>query len=352
MNSFAHTPFVAVFAHCLFVRSSLGEVYKNGTSWKHYSAQNLMTKDETLKEKVESREYRSAEPKFVQHRVRKPSNLLILGPTNASTVLLPQSETSKSTITSNDEGDRVAVCFFGQVKHYEQVAASQKKHVFDILQAANFSFDIFSHTYNQTDFRNPRNDVERACKIDPTSLQNNLSLPNSNVHYDSPATADQLHNIQNLARHGDPWPNNPLLSILYFTRQLYSLKQVTQLWTPATHKYRFVLYLRPDMLFLSPLDLPQNAPALNAATISTPDWHQYGGLNDRLAYGVPAAMAAYGTRGDSLKSYVDSGKMPHAETFLKHFLQSRGIATVGSRTKFQRVRADGHIDRRDVGLKG
>jgi hypothetical protein len=250
----------------------------------------------------------------------------------------------------NDRG-RVAVCFFGQVKHYEQVASSQQKHVFDILRAANLSYDIFVHTYNQTEFKNPRNDVQRA-KIDPASLQHILSLPNSAVLYDSTEAADQLHKIRDLAKNGDPWPDNPLLSILYFARQLHSLKRVTQLWTPSMHRYKFVVYLRPDTLFLSPLDLARNAPALSAKTLATPDWHQYGGLNDRLAYGVPEAMASYGVRGDSLQRFVDSGEMPHAERFLKHYLKSQGIATVGSRTKFQRVRADGHIDRRDVALAG
>jgi hypothetical protein len=61
-------------------------------------------------------------------------------------------------------------------------------------------------------------------------------------------------------------------------------------------------------------------------------------------------MAAYGVRGDSLQRFVDAGEMPHAERFLKHYLKSQGIATVASRTKFQRVRADGHIDRRDIAL--
>jgi hypothetical protein len=170
--------------------------------------------------------------------------------------------------------------------------------------------------------------------------------------YDSPEAADRLHNAAKLAKNGDPWPDNPLLSIVYFVRQLHSLKRVTKLWIPTRHKYKFVLYLRPDALFLSPLDLPRNAPALNSKSIATPAWHQFGGRNDRLAYGVPAVMAAYGMRGDFLQSFVDSGKMPHAEKFLKHYLRSRGIGSVGSRTRFQRVRADGHVDRRDVGFAG
>ena len=301
------------------------------------SAKNLKAKAKKLK-KAGKRPIPWTGKHGLEHRrVRKKS-----ASKYALTSRISRSETKEATVSTDSENGksaRVAVCFFGQVKHYEHVASSQQKHVFDILRTNNYSYDIFVHTYNQTEFKNPRNSLEKA-KIVPASLQNILSLPSSSVLYDSPEDADKLYNIRDLAKNGDPWPDNPLLSILYFARQLHSLKRVTQLWTPAMHKYKFVLYLRPDALFLSPLDLSRNARALSPATLATPDWHRFGGLNDRLAYGVPAAMAAYGLRGDSLQRFVDSGQMPHAERFLKHCLASQGIAAVASRTKFQRVRAN------------
>jgi hypothetical protein len=289
---------------------------------------------------------------IAQHRVRYQSSQHIPESKENTTTQSSNFETQSAMMATQTKDGHVAVCFFGQVKHYKQVAASQQKYVFDILRASNFTYDIFAHTYNQTEFSNPRNGVKRSVEIVPTSLQQILSLPNSAVLYDSPEAADQLFNVRNLAKNGDPWPDNPLLSIKYFTRQLHSLKRVTQLWTPAMHKYEFVLYLRPDVLFISPLDLPLNAPALRAKAlrVATPNWHQFGGLNDRLAYGAPAAMAAYGVRGDGLQRFVDSGGLPHAERFLKRYLASQGVASIASRTKFQRVRADGHVDGRDAPL--
>ena len=44
--------------------------------------------------------------------------------------------------------------------------------------------------------------------------------------------------------------------------------------------------------------------------------------NDRLAYGVPAAMATYGVHSNSLQAFVESGNSPHAELFPKRYLMA------------------------------
>ena len=112
-----------------------------------------------------------------------------------------------------------------------------------------------------------------------------------------------------------------------------------------------MLYLRPDALFLSDLDLPRTAQKLDDVTIATPDWACSGGLwNDRMAYGTPAAMIHYGLRGNHLAAYVAAGWQPHAEAFLAHEMAARGIGNLRSRTVFQRMRADGHVDHRDARL--
>ena len=115
------------------------------------------------------------------------------------------------------------------------VAASVEKHVFNVLRANNFCFEIFAHTFNLTEFHNPRNS-EFHLRIDPTGLQTALSIPSSSMLYDSPEEADRLTDMAFLAKNGDPWPDTHNLSMRYFARQLHSLKRVTHLWLPTRHR--------------------------------------------------------------------------------------------------------------------
>ena len=82
-------------------------------------------------------------------------------------------------------------------------------------------------------------------------------------------------------------------------------------------------------------------PRLNESTIATPGWAKWRGLNDRLAFGVPSVMAAYGRRADALRDYVASGRRPHAEEFLGWYAASHGVANVDSEVLFYRWRANG-----------
>ena len=218
----------------------------------------------------------------------------------------------------------VAVCFFGQVKNYKHVADSVQRHVFDVLDKTGLAYDVFAHTFNQSDFTNPRN-REQHLPIDPASLQDNLAIPPTAMLYDNLAAA------------------------------LHSLHRVTSLWEARAARYSWVLYLRPDLRFLSDLDLPRLRAFLHhapdQAAIATPGFAKWGGLNDRLAFGPPSAMLAYGRRGEALERYVAvTQRRPCAEAYLAHYLAGHGVTAVDSEVRFQRIRADGRPDRRDAWL--
>jgi hypothetical protein len=258
----------------------------------------------------------------------------------------------------------IAICFFGQVKHYEHVAASVQRHVFDVLIANGYRYDIYAHTYNQPTTTNPRN-REDNLPINATSLQTILRMPATAMLYDRPEDADRLFLLSELLRNGDPWPENPRISLRNLGRQLHSLRRVTGLWQRAAaaaddddagggghgvRSHDLVLYLRPDVRFLTDLDLPLLAPHLlaNASLLATPHWGRWGGFNDRLAFGAPAAAAAYGLRGGELQAYVAGGSKPHAERFLAASLAAHGVGDVRSTVQFVRVRADGRLEEQRV----
>jgi hypothetical protein len=246
----------------------------------------------------------------------------------------------------DDRIDKVAICFFGQVKHYEHVADSVKRHIFDVLRADNYTFDIFAHTYNLTTFTNPRN-RENNIPIDPRSLQRILNISDERVIYEEPDAADARFDIQTLLTAGDPWPENPTISLRFMGRQLYSLMRVTGLWNSTRSKYKYCIYLRPDTVFRSDIDLKQLELNLTEGTLSTPGFGKYGGINDRLAFGPPSAMEAYGRRGEHLIEYVLKMRRPScAESYLEKYLELRSLTNVDSSILFYRVRADGRVETR------
>lgn len=243
---------------------------------------------------------------------------------------------------------RICVCFFGLVRHYDMVAQSVQRHIFDVIEAANYTFDIYAHTYRINSVYNKRNG-ELGISVDPESLQR--LLPQAEIIYDYTEAADSSMDISHLLMNGDPWPDNPGTSVKFFVRQLYSLHRVSQLWKHRMKEYDYCVYLRPDVMFISDLDLFQNQRQLNDTFVGTPNWHKWGGLNDRFAYGVPNAMQLFGTRFNLLPYYVMVyHKAPHAEKFLKFFFRKKRLNKVWSYTMFQRLRADGRVDARDKGM--
>ncbi len=254
---------------------------------------------------------------------------------------LPQSE---EMAMNEDRSNRIAICFFGQVKHYKHVADSVQQHVFDVLRADNYTFDIFAHTYNLTTFTNPRN-RENDTPIDPGSLQRILNISDDNMIYDEPDAADAQFDIRTLLTAGDPWPGNPVISLRFMGRQLYSLMRVTGLWNTTRSRYKYCIYLRPDTVFRSNIDLKQLEQNLTETSLSTPAFGKYGGINDRLAFGRPSAMEAYGRRGEHLVAFVLKRRQPaYAESYLERYLELMELTNVDSSILFYRVRADGRVE--------
>lgn len=241
---------------------------------------------------------------------------------------------------------RVCVCFYGLVKQYDMVAQSVKKHIFDVIKAANYTYDVYAHTYNITSVFNERN-KEMGLSIDPTSLKR--VLPRARVIYDTPEAADGSVSLDDLLVNGDPWPENPRTSLRYYVRQLYSLRRLTELWAPKMNDYDYCIYLRPDVFFISDLDLFDKQQNLTRSALATPGWQQWTGRNDRFAYGVPSVMQIFGNRLNGLQDYVTSQrKQPHAEIFLGAYVKAMNLTSILSQTKFKRMRANGKLDARDT----
>src|SRR5665647_531118 len=164
----------------------------------------------------------------------------------------------------------IAICFFGLVKNIAHTQASLQTHIFDSLKAQGYTYELFAHTYNVSDFSNARN-AEANLAVYPQSIQvlRGTTTPIT-VRYTDPLEVDQLYPVAQYLRNGDPWPENPQQSLKYFLRQLASLQAVTALWKRRNHCFNYVLYLRPDTLFLNSIIVN---PTLANSEIITPSFH-------------------------------------------------------------------------------
>ena len=208
------------------------------------------------------------------------------------------------------------------------------------------SFDIYLHTYHVTKpYSNPRAE-EMDLLLDNEEYK--LLKPTFYKVDDKDAIESQI-NIQAYATKGDPW-GNPYTFTNHILA-LWSLKQVTSMWTANAAKYTRVIYLRPDVLYRYPIDMEW---LKSSEGIYIPDFqrishniHQLHAVNDRFAIGNPAAMMIYGNRFDEALEY-SKVKQLHSETFLEDILQKHMIPVKMINYSFIRVRANGKTPLMDV----
>ena len=236
----------------------------------------------------------------------------------------------------------IAVCFFGLVKNIDHTYHSIMKHIVDPLRHSGYHLDFYCHTYDMSTITNPRND-ERNIRIHPRSIYEKFSFVASKI--ENPNDYTNLESdVNNALNYGEPWPENPRISLRNLFLCLRSLKLVTSLWKDKKDKYKYVIYLRPDIRFTNTLDLLSNVRHLHGQSLYTPNFQLYNGYNDRFAYGTPEAMIIYGERLDYVSTYFEKHKRAlHAETYLSIYLHDMNVKVHLSSIRFQRIRADNRV---------
>lgn len=232
----------------------------------------------------------------------------------------------------------VAICFFGLSRSLPYTVDSLKKNLFDVLTKNNIQYDIFVHTYTLATLTNKRSGEQNVpIRSDEFHLLGQLKEFLKTEQADFDASIDFEHYKQFKDPWGDQWS-----SMKNLLRQLHSLYRVTELWNNADKKYQVVFYVRPDLLMFSTLDISNVLSLANESSkvLFTPQFHQYGGLNDRFAYGTPEAMKWYGNRYLAAHEYAKNNSL-HSETFLKYIMSVDNVKLNYTNIKFGRVRANG-----------
>jgi len=253
----------------------------------------------------------------------------------------------------------VLLCFFGLVKNVsDDQLAAYRENVIAPLQRRGATVRAMLHTHSVTQFTNPRNKERNVPLRQQDSVARLHSLcPFIETAFDQVDDADDFAgDVSVYLQNGDPWPDNPRVSVRLYLRQLHSLHCLSQMLSKALHCAQIpadtvVIFLRPDVLFLKPLDTVSIEKLIDGSAEDSallPECDRYGGQNDRFAVAPSVAVAArYAQRFRHLETFIKSGRRPHAEQFLEYALRCEQVQVAHFRVLFARVRANGAIVKRD-----
>lgn len=241
---------------------------------------------------------------------------------------------------------RVALCFWGLCRSTDITYESIKRYIFDSLENAGIDYDIYLHTYTlyrpYTNLRSNETNVQLKNTL--WKLLNPLNY--SIEHQDK---VDRGLSFEKYRTQGNPWGDTYDYSTLdNHIRSLWSLKQVTNLWKISEKVYTKIIYLRPDVLFKTPLNIEWIKSPLKQ-TILIPEFHNVYDCNDRFAIGEPEAMLVYGERFNAAYEYSKKKKL-HSEGFLADRIKDRGYNFRKIPFVFQRIRANGLVSEADANL--
>ena len=234
---------------------------------------------------------------------------------------------------------KIAIGFFGITRSLKYTIKSINDNIIDILKQHDIKYDIFMHTYNITEnYINIRTGENvNVCDIDNEEYK----LLNADyIQIDNQEIIKEQLNLLSYRTHPDPWETQ-YNSVNNFILAQYSKLKLTALIESTSINYDYILFMRPDCLYLDklPIDLFHLA---NDTSIIIPNFHLYGKIpfNDRFCI---TNMNTYKLYGRVFNLLLDvSKKQPlHSETILGEILTNYGLNIVRILFNFSRVRCNG-----------
>ena len=245
----------------------------------------------------------------------------------------------------------VCIIFFGMNRSLSKTFASIDECIFQPLRNISLDFDVYTSFMDPGEsFSNLRSN-ERNMVVEYESAQ--LLKPTIEILTDQ-REFDKLFNEVDLSQYDDAWKDNHSSTRNLF-RQLYSIKVGYESAINSGRKYDYYFFFRPDMRYLDAFNyceyIVHLERILERGTIITPDWHLFGGLNDRYAMCNSVAAKVYSSRFDHAVEYLVANKRIHSETFLLDILKQESVDfSLKSHEKAMRVRADYLVDLADMRL--
>lgn len=268
-------------------------------------------------------------------------------------------ETIRCAKASGHSQAHIAIGFYGLARNVSNVLYTFENHVFDVLDRANITYDVFSVTMSTRSVTSARDSTRglhvSSGPLDPYDIQLLRPCRFSILDQESvrlrefslltiarkmPQHGLSLAKFQHFDQFNDRFESVKNALCSYYTQSELGVMITTQEKSTGI-RYDAILALRPDTAMVRDIDLPENLAAIreNNHTLWVPNFqHWGGGYNDRLAYGSPQAMSVYLERGQLFRNA--EGSFPIAEKLVRHTVEARNITVKFSTARVLRVRQD------------
>jgi len=235
---------------------------------------------------------------------------------------------------------KVAVGFFGITRSLKYTIQSINQQIFDVLKRNNIEYDIYMHTYYLTDYKNVRTgEYTNNMKIDNEEYK----LLNADyLEIDNQSEIKIKLDLLSYRTQPDPWDTN-YGSVDNFILGQYSKLRLTKMIEPNQFKYDYILFMRPDCLYINELPI-QHLNLINDKSIIIPNFHLFGqyDFNDRFCITNKSTYKIYGEVFNLLLD-ISKNKCLHSETILGEIINNHKLNIIRIKFNFSRVRLDGRL---------
>jgi hypothetical protein len=247
---------------------------------------------------------------------------------------------------------RIFLAFFGLTRSLRHTIGSIRAHITEPLAAGYMEAPRYGHFHLPAEISNARSG-EFGLPADPAEVAL-LDLDAGRTDpQDLTLIADPLAVA---AQYPDHYGDN-YASVRNLCFQLRSLHELWGLLEPVVTEQDWVAFLRPDLLYLDPLDLAGIVARMlrDGSHLAVPAWQAWGGLNDRFAIANARAAKIYATRLTRLEAATASMGALHAETLLGYTAAVERLRVARVPARAIRIRANGQPAVNDLmcfGLRG
>jgi hypothetical protein len=234
---------------------------------------------------------------------------------------------------------KVALIFWGLTRSLKYTLESIHKNIFDVLKEHSIEYDVFIHTYNiKGTYYNPRageKELTGVCSDDCVKLNPTKYM------IDIQEEVQKDINLLQYRSKGNPWGGS-FHTLDNFITAMYSKMKATELCFSTGNDYDCYLFLRPDVLYLNPIDVSW-LTSVNDTTIMVPNFHHTSWkFNDRAAICNKRVAELYGNIFTDMLDYSKQMKL-HSETIHLIHMKKYGVSPEFIHFRFNRVRITGKV---------
>ena len=232
---------------------------------------------------------------------------------------------------------QVGLIITGHLRSFEACAITLQQHVILPITNKDYTVKVFIDTWN-TLGGVPQHDGD-AVEV---SIEDKLET--INVLYNNPILRIEEGRTFECTKYNDRHgcfftPANALSMFYKIQRgfELYKDYSEESGWVADT-----LIKCRPDLFFLS--DLSTDAVE-SLGCIWTPDFGDFGGMNDQFGLGPPELMQHFFNTYENIDRMFDSGTNIHPETLLKRNIEDNKVSVGKTHIRYDLMRTSGQFTR-------